>query len=81
VGSSSSKPRGLANPKYQTTPITTVIEDFVYEDEDSSLQSDDFEDDLEFPGDGAESLVRSSNFQFLISVRLFNTGRHQSVKR
>jgi len=65
---SSSKPRGLANPKHQATPINTIIEDFVYEDDDSSSQSEDFEDGLEFPGDGAESLVRSSSLLFLISV-------------
>ena len=75
----SSKPRGLA--KRQATPINTVVEDFIYEDEDSSSQSDDFEDGLEFPGDGAESLVRSSNFPSLILVLTYIRHRLPSKRR
>ena len=67
------KPRGLANPKCDVTPVTTVIKDFIYEGEGSLSQSDDSEDDLEFPGDEAESLVRFSNLLSLISVLTHST--------
>lgn len=63
----SHKPCGLANTRRHATPIDTVIEDFIYEYEETSSQSDDIEDDLDFPGDAAESLVRSFDFASAIS--------------
>jgi len=53
------KPRGLANMEHHPHTINTFIEDFEYRDEGSGAQSDeDGEDDLEYPGGMAESLVR-----------------------
>ena len=51
------KPRGMADARPRSPMITSVIEDFEYRDEGNQTESDD-EDDLEYPGDLPDSLVR-----------------------
>lgn len=75
------KPHGLANRERHPTPINTVIEDFVYEDEGSVSQeeSEDGEDELEYPNSEVTSLVSPS---FLpIPPRDFNTQIQVSIKQ
>ena len=52
------RPRGLANTRSHSPAITSVIEDFEYckEDSESEIQSDG--DDIKYPGNSPESLVR-----------------------
>lgn len=55
------KPQGLATAGRNPPVINTVIEDFDYQGRDTGTGSSDDEDeadDLEYPGDVAESLVR-----------------------
>ena len=60
----SAKPQGLAASRPPT--ITTVIEDFDYQGGGTGMNSSEEEeeeegDDLEYPGDGTESLVRPTH--------------------
>jgi len=57
----SAKPQGLAASRRPPT-VNTVIEDFDYQGINSSEEEEDEEgDDLEYPGDVAESLVRPTH--------------------
>ena len=49
------KPRGMADARPRSPMITSVIEDFEYQG--NQTESDD-EDDLKYPGDLPDSLVR-----------------------
>lgn len=51
------KPRGLADARPHSPVVTSVIEDFEYRDEGDETESD-IEDDLEYPGNSPEPLVR-----------------------
>ena len=51
------KQRGLADARPRSPMVTTVIEDFEYNNKGNQTESDN-EDDLEYPGDVPESLVR-----------------------
>ena len=53
----SKKPRGLADARSHSPTVTSVIEDFEYCDEGNETESDG-EDDLEYPGNSPEPLVR-----------------------
>ncbi|KAF9641975.1 hypothetical protein BDM02DRAFT_3133425 [Thelephora ganbajun] len=57
------KPHGLANAGRHPPPTKTIIEDFVYEDEGNGTQSDgeDGEDEIEYLGSLAESLVSTKS--------------------
>ena len=54
------KPRGLATAQHHAPAINTVISNFEYKQEGSGSDSEeeDEENNLEYPGDGSESLVR-----------------------
>ena len=72
---SSHKPSGLADPGRDSTQITTVIEDFVYQDEGDEPQSsesddEDGEDLLEYSsGDTGGSLVCPISSPYFILSR------------
>lgn len=55
-------PRGLATTGPHTRTVNTVIDDFDYQPEGSGsdLEEEGDEDDLNYPGDMGESLVRVS---------------------
>ena len=55
---SDNKPRGLADARARSPLVTTVIEDFEYDRNQIESDDEDLEDDLEYPGDVPESLVR-----------------------
>lgn len=54
------KPRGLATARHHSPAINTVLTDFEYRRQGSGTDSEEEEeeDDLEYPGDASESLVR-----------------------
>jgi hypothetical protein len=52
------KPRGLADARPRSPAVTSVIEDFEYRKEDSESEIESDGDDLEYPGNLPESLVR-----------------------
>ena len=68
------KPRGLADARPHSPTVTSVIDDFEYHDEGSETESDN-EDDLEYPGNSPEPLVRP-----LSQLPIHHRGRHIVLK-